>query len=344
MFKPVRLNVGAVIIGRNEGERLRACLASVLKQTPWVVYVDSGSTDFSLDLARSMGVEVISLDPGRPFSAARGRNEGFARLLSSHPGLQFVQFVDGDCILVDSWIGNAIAALEADERVAVVCGRRRELRPEASVFNRLCDVEWNKPVGKSEACEGDAMMRPQAFSRIGGFDASLIAGEEPEMCLRLRRAGWDILRIDADMTLHDVAMTRVGQWWKREARAGHAYAEGAAMYGRAHGLKRSLGICFWGAGLPLMALALAWPTRGISLPAAAALYAVLVFRAWRGTRKRADTTRDAVTYAVFCAIGKFPMFQGVMHYWFRRMAGRDSHPIEYKRAEPAAFAAPQTAD
>jgi len=324
-------DVGVVVIGRNEGPRLRDCLRAVLKHTSKVVYVDSGSTDGSVELACSMGADAIALDKDAPFSAARGRNEGFVRLLSTHPKLDFVQFVDGDAVLVNRWIPVAVRALESDPRVAVVCGLRRERHPEASVYNRMCDVEWNKPIGKGEACEGDAMMRPSAFTQVGGFDSSLIAGEEPELCLRFRRAGWDILRLPDDMTLHDAGMLHFRQWWKREARAGHAYAEGAAMYGVAHGLKRSAGIFFWGGALPLLTLLLLWPTRGLSLLPAAFLYMILIYRAWRGTHRRAISFEDGVIYAVFCALGKFPMCVGQLHYWLRRLVGRRAKLIEYKR-------------
>ena len=330
--------VGVVIIGRNEGERLHACLESVLRQASKVVYVDSGSTDGSVELARSMGADGHPLDRSKPFSAARARNEGFARLMSHHPDLELVQFLDGDTLLVESWLPSAIEALANDPKSACVSGRRRERHPEKSIFNRLCNVEWNKPVGKSMNCEGDVLMRAKAFAQVGGFNSQLVAGEEPELCSRLRAEGWDILRIAADMTWHDAAMLRVGQWWKRETRAGFAYAEAAALYGCLHGLKRSAGIIFWGAVLPVLTLVLLWPTRGLSLVGAVLLLCVLVFRAWRGMKSRADSNFDAVIYAIFCALGKFPMFQGHLQYWKRRLTGRRGQLIEYKGAAAAAAA------
>src|SRR5207248_7579001 len=123
------------------------------------------------------------------------------------------------------WLERAEQELKVRPEVAVVCGRRRERFPEGSVYNRLCDMEWDTPVGEAESCGGDAMMRVKAVRATGGYRAALIAGEEPELCLRLREAGWKVLRLDAEMTLHDAAMTRFGQWWKRAVRAGHAFAE-----------------------------------------------------------------------------------------------------------------------
>src|SRR5438270_7605806 len=84
--------VGVVAIGRNEGERLRACLVSARRDCAAVVYVDSGSSDDSVALARPLGVHVVELDLSTPFTAARARNEGFARLQQVEPDRDFVQF------------------------------------------------------------------------------------------------------------------------------------------------------------------------------------------------------------------------------------------------------------
>src|SRR6185437_7195484 len=96
------MKFGAVAIGRNEGERLRQCLKS-LSAAAAVVYVDSGSTDGSAEWARSQGADVIDLDIGLPFTAARARNAGFGRLREIDSDLRYVQFLDGDCELIDGW-------------------------------------------------------------------------------------------------------------------------------------------------------------------------------------------------------------------------------------------------
>ncbi|HEY9828248.1 MAG TPA: glycosyltransferase family A protein, partial [Stenomitos sp.] len=134
---------GIVVIGRNEGQRLAVCLESALLQSPWVIYVDSGSTDNSLAIAKNLGADIVVLDPMQPFTAARARNAGLERLLELYPTASTVQFVDGDCQLEREWCDRAAALLEAQPDLAVVCGRRRERYPDASIYNRLCDVEWD---------------------------------------------------------------------------------------------------------------------------------------------------------------------------------------------------------
>src|SRR5947209_19431049 len=99
--------VGVVAVGRNEGERLRRCLASLQGQSAALVYVDSGSTDGSVAVARSFGASVVELDTSVPFTAARARNAGFDRLMAEHPDLAYVQFVDGDCEVDPDWVGRA---------------------------------------------------------------------------------------------------------------------------------------------------------------------------------------------------------------------------------------------
>ena len=190
-------NVGVVAIGRNEGERLERCLNS-LRGLP-LVYVDSGSSDNSVAFARSVGAQCVELDMTRPFTAARARNTGFRALLERYPDLTWVMFVDGDCEVQPNWLMQALEVAEKDPKIAAVCGRRRERFPSSSLYNEMCDIEWNTPVGDAKACGGDAMMRVSAFREVGGFDAAVIAGEEPELCVRLRRKGWKIRRIDAEM-------------------------------------------------------------------------------------------------------------------------------------------------
>ena len=326
---------GAIAIGRNEGARLRRCLQSLVGQTAATVYVDSGSTDGSAATARELGAEVVQLDLSTPFTAARARNAGWNRLRAILPDAEFVQFVDGDCEVDPDWLPTAIAALEADPKLAVVCGRRRERLPQSSVYNRLCDMEWDTPVGEAKACGGDALFRVAALREVGGFDPSLIAGEEPELCVRLRQRGWKVRRLGAEMTLHDAAMTSWRQWWKRSVRAGHAFAEGADRHGAApefHWVRETRSNWLWGLVLPTLAVLFAWPTWGVSLLLLALLYVDLGRRVYRYCRRRSFTRGDSFTYSAFTVLGKFPQTLGQMQYHINRLRGHRSRLIEYKGA------------
>jgi GT2 family glycosyltransferase len=217
--------VAFVAIGRNEGERLRLCLGALLRQSDRVIYVDSASSDGSARLARSLGVATVQLDSEQLLSAARGRNAGFAQARERFPNCEFVQFIDGDCIIADGWVEQAVAFMDSNPRAAIACGRRFEAHPRASLYNRLIDEEWNTPVGRADASGGDALVRAAAFEQVGGFNSGVRAGEEPEMAARMRAAGWEIWRLDEPMTEHDARILRFGQWWKRSVRGGFGYAQ-----------------------------------------------------------------------------------------------------------------------
>lgn len=319
---------GVVVIGRNEGERLRRCLESVISSAALVVYVDSGSTDGSAAMARAMGAEVVDLDMRLPFTAARARNEGFQRLMQSLPELPYVQFVDGDCEVVPQWLPQAIDFLDKNETVAAVCGRRRERFPERSVFNALCDSEWDTPVGQTRSCGGDVMMRTSALVTVGGYRSDLIAGEEPELCVRLRQAGWKIWRLGQEMTLHDAAITRFGQWWRRTMRGGYAFAQGAHLHGappECHCVKPVRRLWFWGLGMPLLATA-----ASLVHPLGALLFAVYPLQILRLALRGGLHTRQSWVEAFFLVLGKFPEMLGAAKFLSHRLSGRAGQLIEYK--------------
>ncbi len=327
--------IGVVVIARNEGERLVRCLKSLIAQLPadvMIVYVDSGSTDDSIAAAESLGVRVWELDLSTPFTMARGRNAGFAYLLQHCLGIEYVQFIDGDCELVSDWIPQAIAKLDSDQKLAVVCGRRRERFPSVSIYNQLADMEWNTPVGEAKACGGDAMMRVSAVSAVRGFKESLICGEEPEMSIRLRQCGWKIWRLDADMTLHDAAMLKFGQWWKRSIRGGWAVAEGNAMHGmppEEYMVRENMSGWIWGAIAPLTAVTLSWWTKGLSL-LLLVFYPILMWRVYRYRRQFGDLSNHARLYAIWCVFSKIPQAIGQLKYWVARWQGKTPTLIEYK--------------
>ncbi len=326
-------DTGAVVIGRNEGTALHACLKSVTPRVAAVVYVDSGSTDDSVAFAKQLGVAVIDLDTSAPFTAARARDAGLKMLLELRPGLTFVQFVDGDCEVNEQWLDTAHDALTADGKLAVVCGRRRERFPDATIYNRHCDMEWDTPVGKAKACGGDAMMRIVAYQQAGGFNPKLICGEEPELCIRIRAAGWAVRRLDAEMTLHDAKMTTFGQFWKRSVRGGWAYAEGAAMHGKPperHCVRQSRNTWFYGLILPITLIGFGWVSYGISLLILAVIYTRHVVKVRNDRLRRGDDAKHAWAYAKLATIAKLPEAIGQAQYWLTRLRGGQATIIEYK--------------
>lgn len=329
-----------MVIGRNEGERLKACLESIRRSGSLIVYVDSGSTDDSVEYASRLELPVVKLDMEIPFTAARARNAGFNRLCQLHPDTEFVQFLDGDCILSPDWLQTGIDFLASETSFAAVCGRVREVDRDGSIYNRLLDLEWDTLIGETKACGGIAILRRAAFDQVGGFNAMVIAGEEPEMCVRLRQLGWRIMRLDAEMTKHDADMHRFGQWWKRAKRAGHAYAEGAAIHGRGpfqHKVREVRSALFWGGLIPLFAI-VCLLLSGLHLSmllgliAVSIAYSVLCVKIYRSSRQRCWSAEDSWLFSFFCVLSKVPCCFGIMQYWFNRWCGAQSKLIEYKQS------------
>jgi len=334
----VRNNIGVVIIGRNEGSRLRRCLMSVSRHAAAIVYVDSASTDGSVSLAHSLGVDVVELDMSLPFCAARARNEGFQTLISRFPQVSFVQFVDGDCELFPDWMSLARDALLGRPAVAAVAGRLRERFPTKSIYNRLAEFEWNiQGYGDVRSVGGIFMIRRVAFEAVGGFDPTIPAGEEPELCHRLRTAGWIIGRIEVNMAWHDLAMHSVRQWYRRQIRNGYGALDVVWRFGLADFRRNVFRAGFWSL----------WPTlvvgAGLGANATAGFEAgwgaaIIIFCLWPTQLSRialksvrqGHPSHIALPHAFYTMLSYWPQTFGYLRYTWDRFNRRGTALLEYK--------------
>jgi glycosyltransferase involved in cell wall biosynthesis len=328
MQKAAKSDFGTVAIGRNEGDRLKACLAS-LSDASTVVYVDSGSSDDSVQIAQDRGAVVVELDLTIPFTAARARNAGFARLRDIAPSLSYVQFVDGDCEIIRGWTHEAVTFLESRPDIAAVFGRLRERHPEQSVYNWLCDKEWNGPVGEVRSCAGNVMIRACALEAVGGYREDVIAAEEDELCVRLRAANWRIWRLESEMGLHDAAIMHFAQWWKRSSRTGYAFAQGAFLHGATperHFIWQLSRTLLWGILLPFVCL-----VTGISLhPWGWTSWLVYPLQLMQRFSRQTGSFSDRFSLSFFELIGRFPESWGVIKFVSDRALDRRARIIEYK--------------
>lgn len=324
--------VSVVVIGRNEGQRLMRCLESVanMKQQDFaieVIYVDSASTDGSPEQAAAGGAQVITVKPLRP-SAALGRNAGWQAARG-----EFILFLDGDTIVHPQFVEHALQAMQ-DPGVAIVWGHRRELHPEHSLYNRVLDLDWIYPPGPSEFCGGDALMRRSVLQAVGGFDASLIAGEEPEMCRRIRSLGGLIEHLDIPMTGHDLAIRHFGAYWKRAYRAGHAYAEVASRFRdspdplwRKEARRNLLHAGILATCLALLPLALLWPVIAI---ATAVFLCLLLARTYRRCHWKSADPLTRLLYSLHAHFQQLPIALGQLAFYRNARRGKHSQLIEYK--------------
>jgi GT2 family glycosyltransferase len=330
-----RADIAVVVIGRNEGVRLEHCLRSLGGQH--AIYVDSASGDGSPDRARATGAEVIELDPSQGLSAARGRNAGLERLIGD-PALAYIQVIDGDCELDPDWLEAGAAALDADAGLGAVFGQLREITPQASIYNWMCDVEWAVEPGPARLFGGDALLRAETVRQVGFYRGTMIAGEDPEYAIRLRAAGWRIAALAAPMALHEAGIVRFGQWWRRTVRAGHAFAELVHLHPRSplHDFGRSrFRILFWAGAVPLaffagLILSMATDWRWIGLALAASLLVIVQWLRVGLREARRHPMSKALAFSFFLALGKYAEMIGLIRFHLDRWRGRRPQLIEYK--------------
>jgi glycosyltransferase involved in cell wall biosynthesis len=316
-------STGVVVIGRNEGARLGRSLEALAGRAAEVVYVDSNSTDGSRDLAARLGATVVHLTEG-PFTPSRGRQVGFEALVARRPDLEYVQFIDGDCVVHPDWLAKAAAYLDAHPDVAAVFGRRREERCAESFYSRLMDLDWDHPPGEAANFGGDALVRAGAVQAAGGWSAETINAEDIDLSFRIRAQGGRIVRLGEEMTLHDVRMTRFSEYWRRAVRAGYGYAEVGLRYARGPGralLRRLASSVIYVAVLPALGVLGAvcfWPLLVLVL----VLYARVIAVMARGCLHKGGAIGTSLAYAVLNLACKAGSLLGSLQYFADRISGR----------------------
>lgn len=327
-------SISVVVIGRNEGERLERCLKSIRdadypRDKIELIYVDTDSTDDSCALAEGFGAKVISINPEHR-SAAAGRNAGLSAACCD-----LIHFFDGDTIVHRAWLAKAVEAM-GDPEVAGVYGKREEMAPQATIYNFWMHHDWYVPPGRVETCGGDVLFRRDVLLTAGGYDASLIAGEERDLCFRLiRDQGVAIVRLDEPMTSHDGNMTRFGQYWQRCFRSGYAYAQVGARYSGLRAWRRT---CLRNLAHLIVALAAVGSSMGLlsiwPVLIWIGLLALAIARDTGRCRRQVGSISGGLLYALHHYLSKLPTVMGHLAYYRRQLlGGRPKELIEY-RSEP----------
>jgi cellulose synthase/poly-beta-1,6-N-acetylglucosamine synthase-like glycosyltransferase len=298
-----------------------------------LLYVDSASSDGSAERAFEYGAKVIRINPARPCAAA-GRNAGWKAASAA-----IVLFLDGDTVLAPQFVADSLHHF-GDPRVAVVFGHRSEIKPEASMFNRVLDLDWVFPEGQALFCGGDALIRRSVLEEVNGFDERLIAGEEPEMCWRIRARGYEIVGVDRSMVVHDLAMTRWSQYWRRALRSGFALAEISARFRHTSSplwLRESRSNILH--GTIMLALFLVAPTVSIvcrtpiPIVLVIGIVSLLALRTAYRARWKSGRLVTLLLYGLHSHMQHIPILFGQLMYRHAHRTGRVQGLIEYKSAE-----------
>lgn len=189
-----------VVITRNEERNVSACLASVLTafagRSFEIVLVDSASTDRTVEIASRFPTTIVRLAPDARLNPAAGRHFGFLYTSGS-----LVLFLDGDCALDADWVALAEQALRDDPGLGGVAGASHGLLPgngASSVQDEYPRADYENPTYLA----GSAAYKRAVLLRAGGFNPQLYAGEEEELGARVRKAGFRMRRLRAQMSQH----------------------------------------------------------------------------------------------------------------------------------------------
>jgi len=311
-------DISCVVIGLNCGCMIRRCLEAIGKmrypKKIEIIYVDGGSVDESVIEARSVsGVKIVELDHDNP-TPGKGRNVGW-RLTNS----TWIHFFDGDTIPDAEWLSTAVQ-YAADQDIGAIFGQRRELYPEKNWFHRIADREWLKPDPNSEYFGGDVLIRRSVLEKVGGYDETLWAGEDPELSVRVKKNGWKICGINVLMCHHDINISNFRQYWSRSVRTGYGYAAGGLkMLKNGNNsffvkmVKVMIKVCM------VLFLILLWAisSKSIWLYAAFLIFFYPFISMIRFCMKGHLKRSDYLMYGLHCSIAPFPQFLGVAKYFLK---------------------------
>jgi hypothetical protein len=219
--------ISVLIVNWNGMAYLERCLASAESAAAEVsgaleiVVADNGSTDGSLEmLRRHSGVRLVEMPENLGFGCANNRAAAVAQG-------EALLLLNSDAWLLPGSTARLLAALEADPRVGLAAPlvRSPDGRPEAgwvpqtSILGELIQRLRNvlpRRLGYGAKLEGVLraamagwftgacmMVRRRAFDEVGGFDPEFfLYFEDADLCARLSRQGWRLVRAPRATVVH----------------------------------------------------------------------------------------------------------------------------------------------
>ncbi|MGA7669525.1 MAG: glycosyltransferase [Nitrolancea sp.] len=198
------LSLDVVIITKNQGWNVRRLVESVLRETESlprtdVILVDSASTDDTVYVAQEFPIRVIRLSKRQRLTAAAGRQAGITQTSGD-----VVLFLDGDMELRHGWIAAALRVFKKEPSVAVISG---QVVDQPRVTKESCGPARplsNTPVLYDTVPHGGgaAAYRRRVLEKVGSFNPYLFSDEEPELCLRIREAGYRVVKLRMPIADH----------------------------------------------------------------------------------------------------------------------------------------------
>lgn len=198
------MRLSVIIIGKNEEKHLKKCFQSVVKAVSGIkdsemIYVDSASTDRSVEIAQLFPARILQLKPEWELSAAAGRYIGFLRSEG-----KYLFFIDGDSFIYRGWLSHAIRFMDENPAVSGVAGVVHEifLGSDGSVCGFLRNrYGQDDQTVEASTLGGIALYRQHTLEKVGPFNPYIPVDEERELALRIRKDGLKIVRIPEPMAI-----------------------------------------------------------------------------------------------------------------------------------------------
>jgi len=182
-----------IIIGRNEAINLPRCFSSIKKISKNIIFVDSDSSDNSIEIAKEYKIKTILKVKSNYGTPALSRSVGAKKVKT-----KYIHFVDGDMEIEESWPQKAIDRLESNNKIAAVHGYKKVYTKNDKDFYILSDSkDW-----QADYLQGAFLIDRSIYNIAGGLDGRLFGEEERDLYVRIKAHGYEAWYIHQLMASH----------------------------------------------------------------------------------------------------------------------------------------------
>lgn len=229
------MDVSIVIVSYNTADLICSCLSSLERapspNTREIFVIDNASSDGSAEIIRSQfpTVHVIANKHNKGFGAANNQ------VLTLCQG-DLILFLNPDTEVMPDTLEKAIVYMKDHANIGLAGAKiiNPDGSHQESVSYRYPGEKYTRgdlPQLKGEiACVLGAAMIAQrhVILAIGGFDEDFfLYGEDEDLCLRIRKTGWEIGFINEAVVMHlggqSERLTESVEKWRKKIRATYLF-------------------------------------------------------------------------------------------------------------------------
>lgn len=210
-----------VLISKNQAWNIARLIESVTQESACassveIVLVDSASTDQTVKLADRYSITILRLWPDQRLTPAAGRYVGYKYTMGD-----LVLFLDGDMELHPGWLKKALQVVQDRHDIAAVTGQVIDLPKVVRADDKPPQAKQSMDAATEiPYASGAAMYRRSVLKEVGTFNPHLYSDEEPDLCIRIRHAGYRVVRLQYPIAYHysdpkGSLSTLVGRWRRK---------------------------------------------------------------------------------------------------------------------------------